>query len=236
MSHKLPARPDMGQLRTQAKDLRRLVVGGNPAALARVGEVHKTVDPETFSLRDAQLVIARELGYPGWTDLVAAIGDRADPDRDLNRWLGVQLNNETWDRLDKVTPGSPPADPERLLYGAYASTYHWMTTASGTVANHARGEYMIATAALAVGLPETAMRHARRCARLVDDNPDVATDWDRAFAAQILARAYAATGDLDTAARHHAEATRLTAEVADPEDKAIVLEQLARGPWYGLTA
>jgi len=110
-----------------------------------------------------------------------------------------------------------------------------MTTSSGTKANHARGEYMIATAALAVGLPDTAMRHAQRCSRLVEDNPDIATDWDRAFAAEVLARAYAATGDLDAAARHRAEATALAAEVADPEDKAIVVERLAGGPWYGLT-
>lgn len=152
--------------------------------------------------------------------------------RELHRRLGVELNNGTWDLLERVTPDSPQADRERVLYGAYASCYHWLQ--AGTPANHGRGEHLIASAALAAGLPEVALGHARRYAELIDAHPDVMEDWDHAFAAEALARALAGTGDLAAAQVELARAEELTAKVADPEDRQVLLDRLAHPPWYGL--
>lgn len=98
MTTELPARPDLGQLRGRAKDLRRAVVGGNPAALTRI---------------------------------------------------------ESRDLLEQIGPHSPLADRERLLYAAYASTYHWLE--AGNLANHARGEHLIASVAVRTGEAELAL-------------------------------------------------------------------------------
>jgi hypothetical protein len=223
MSAELPARADLGQLRSQAKELRRAVVGGNPAALSRAAEA----DPATFTLRDAQLVVAREYGFAGWHDLVAAVGQRQVAERDLHRWFGVQLNNDTWDLLEQIGPHSPRADRERLLYAAYASTYHWLE--AGNVANHARGEHLIASVAVRIGDAVLALRHARRCAELVREHPDAVADWDRPLAEEALARAYGASGAAEEARRHWTRAEELAGQVADPEDRAVV-EQLMAVP------
>jgi len=147
---KLPEHADTSQLRAQAKELRRAYAGGSPAAAARVKAVHPHAGDE-ISLRDAQLVIAREHDFAGWRDLVEAVVAQQSGGTDLHRWFGVELNNGTWDALGSgLSEHSPQLERERALYAAYASTYHWMH--AGTVANHGRGEYMIASVAVAIGL------------------------------------------------------------------------------------
>jgi hypothetical protein len=153
---------------------------------------------------------------------------------DDHRSWGAQLNNATWTQLDagEVAAGSPPRDREELLYGAYAATYHWMQ--AGTPVHQARGEHLIARAALRVGRPEVALAHARRCLELLEDHPELAEDWDLAFAHEALARAHAATGDIETGRRCRDKALELTAAIADPEEKAVVDAELVRGEWFGL--
>src|SRR5215472_15419152 len=71
----LPERPSLESLRKQAKKLARDVAAGNSDAVARV----RTELPGTqlpLSHRDAQLVIAREYGYPSWRDLTAEVHAR----------------------------------------------------------------------------------------------------------------------------------------------------------------
>ncbi|MEY9935491.1 hypothetical protein ABH926_010173 [Catenulispora sp. GP43] len=233
MDHKtLPDNADLAQLRAQAKELRRACAGGNPAALARLKAVRPDVESAAgtaVQLRDAQLVIAREHGFDGWRDLVAAVVDQQSGGRDLHRWFGVELNNGTWDVLDSgLSENSPIEDQEAALYAAYASTYHWMQ--AGTVANHGRGEYMIAAVATAIGHLDVAARHANRYAGLIEAHPAAFTDWDRAFAAEGLARVAARTGAADAEVLR-TEAVRLIEAVADPEDRRVCQERLAASPW-----
>jgi hypothetical protein len=228
MTNTLPDQANMSQLRAQAKELRRAVTGGNPAALARVRAVLPEADTDV-SLRDAQLVIAREYGQPSWRDLAAAVVATQSAGRDLNRWFGVELNNEVWDLIDNgLSERSPQAEREHALYAAYASAYHWRQC--GTVANHGRGEHLVASAAVAIGLLDVAARHARRYAELIAEHPSAFQDWDRAFAAEALARVASRAGDPD-AGRLRAEAEAATAAVADPEDRNIVVARLAAAPW-----
>jgi hypothetical protein len=224
----LPDNADLGQLRAQAKELRRAYAGGNPAALARVQAVVPDARPE-IPLRDAQLAIAREHGFDGWRDLSAAVVAQQSGGRDLNRWFAVELNNGTWDLIDNgLSEQSPRGEREQALYAAYASTYHWMQ--AGTVANHGRGEHLIATVAVAVGLPEVAGRHADRYAELIAEHPAAFADWDRAAAAEVAARVAARKGSPD-APRLKAEAQRLAEAVDNAEDRRISLERLAAPPW-----
>jgi hypothetical protein len=155
------------------------------------------------------------------------------PDLDHRR-LGVDLNNATWDSLDAgdVDADSPARDREKLLYGAYATAYHWMQ--SGTPVHQARAEHLISRAALRVGLPAVSLAHARRCLELLEAHPDLAEDWDLAFAHEALARACAATGDVEAGRRHRETAVGLTGAIADPEEREIVEAELGRGEWFGL--
>lgn len=71
---RLPVRPDLDQLKHQAKDLLRAIRAGEAAALAELREYHpNTTDPSNARLADAQLVLARSYEASSWTRLVQAV-------------------------------------------------------------------------------------------------------------------------------------------------------------------
>ncbi len=65
MTKSLPERPDLGQLKKQAKDLLKDIRAQRPEALARVPENERA----GFALADAQRILAREYGFPSWAKL-----------------------------------------------------------------------------------------------------------------------------------------------------------------------
>ena len=70
---RLPVRPDLVQLRHQAKDLLRAIHRGEPSALADLATYHpQKLDPADARLADAQLVLARSYEAPSWPRLVLA--------------------------------------------------------------------------------------------------------------------------------------------------------------------
>src|SRR5215472_9613216 len=72
---KLPARPSLESLRKQAKKLARGIVAGDAVAIGRArAQLPQAKLP--LSQRDAQLVLAREYGFPGWQDLVKEVKQR----------------------------------------------------------------------------------------------------------------------------------------------------------------
>jgi hypothetical protein len=60
----LPDRPDLDQLRRQARELLRAATEGEPHALTRLRQVSERV-----TLSSAQLTLAREYGFPSWPAL-----------------------------------------------------------------------------------------------------------------------------------------------------------------------
>jgi hypothetical protein len=228
MTRKLPDNADLSQLRTQAKELRRAAAGGNPAALERVRAVLPDGTGE-LPLRDAQFVIAREYGYEGWRELAAAVVVAQTGGRDLHRWFGVELNNEVWELVDNgLGVDSPRSEQEQALFSAYASAYHWRQI--GTVANQGRGDYLVASVAAAIGLVDVAARHALRYQELIDAHPAAFADWDRAFAAEGLARV-ASLRRAPDADQLLLAAKEATAAIAGREDREIVEARLAIAPW-----
>ncbi|MCY4081926.1 MAG: hypothetical protein OXF54_16910 [Caldilineaceae bacterium] len=147
-----------------------------------------------------------------------------------HRWFGIDLNNSTMDALDAglITPDSC----EPYIHAVHASCYHWMQV--GTVANHARGEFAVASVYAAAGLGEAALRHARRCLELIEGNPDEVEDWDKAFAYDSLARAYAAGGDTAAARKTRGQAKAAGEAIADEEDREVFLNWFKGGNWHGL--
>ncbi len=75
ITSKLPVRPSLESLRKQAKKLARDIVAGNAGAIARArAQLPKAELP--LSQRDAQLVLAREYGFPGWKELLKEVKQR----------------------------------------------------------------------------------------------------------------------------------------------------------------
>jgi hypothetical protein len=70
---KLPVRPDLDQLKHQAKDLLRALRSGDPSAVAEFQQHHpEKIEPASAKLADAQLVLARWYQAPSWPRLVLA--------------------------------------------------------------------------------------------------------------------------------------------------------------------
>src|SRR5208283_1843600 len=68
-----PVRPNLEQLKHQAKDLLRAIQHGDPAAVEELRRHHpRPVHPATVKLADAQLALARSYGLPSWPRLVLA--------------------------------------------------------------------------------------------------------------------------------------------------------------------
>ncbi len=68
-----PVRPNLEQLRHQAKDFLRSIRQQDPAALAEFRKNHpREMEPATAKLADAQLALARSYGLPTWQRLVTA--------------------------------------------------------------------------------------------------------------------------------------------------------------------
>jgi hypothetical protein len=68
----LPERPDLRQLKIQAKDLVKAVQSANPDALERV----RSYFSPPVTLAQAQLVVAREYGFPSWKALAGDVEKR----------------------------------------------------------------------------------------------------------------------------------------------------------------
>jgi hypothetical protein len=72
-SRHLPVRPDLTQLKHQAKDLLRAIKHGDPEAIAELhAHIPGNVEPSGAKLADAQLALARSYGVSSWPRLVAA--------------------------------------------------------------------------------------------------------------------------------------------------------------------
>jgi hypothetical protein len=74
-SRSLPARPSLESLRKQAKKLAADISAGDAGAIARARLQLPHVAPP-LSLRNAQLVLAREYGFTGWQELAAEVRRR----------------------------------------------------------------------------------------------------------------------------------------------------------------
>lgn len=88
----LPARPDLDQLRRRAKELRDDVRRGEATAVARFAAHHSSVRTDAVSLAAAQFVIARELGFPSWPALKAAVDADAATRRLESGFLAASID------------------------------------------------------------------------------------------------------------------------------------------------
>ncbi len=73
-ARRLPVRPDLDQLRRQAKELLRAIHAGVTAAISELRAYHPNpIPPPKARLADAQLVLARSYEASSWTRLVQAV-------------------------------------------------------------------------------------------------------------------------------------------------------------------
>lgn len=131
----LPARPSLTQIRKQAKALRKACANGDPEALARLREhLPESGEPSAVGLRDAQLVVAREYGFDGWTALAVHVeseSGKEDHKEIRRRRMEQQTSSEEEiARVVEVATGSEIAEKRRMTDGFSSETW-WITTTDG---------------------------------------------------------------------------------------------------------
>ncbi len=145
--------------------------------------------------------------------------DGLTPDRD--REVAVAVNNTIWPlltRTDRTT-----REDEELVRRAYTAAFHWSQTPTSAPDNEIRANYMIGKAWLSLGRPADALTYGDRM--LEDCLTHRIADFDLAYAHELRARALLALGREAEGREALARATAV--EVADPEDRAIVEQDLA---------
>src|SRR5262245_53768560 len=87
----LPARPNLEQLRHQAKDLLRAARAGDVVAISRIQAVS-----DRLNLAAAQLVVARDHGFSSWARLKADVDARTmDLAQKVEQFLEASIRDWT---------------------------------------------------------------------------------------------------------------------------------------------
>lgn len=149
----------------------------------------------------------------------------ADADAGLStaeqRALAVSLFNGVWQLLE--TQRRTPEQDDEMIHMAHASRYHWGPI--GTAVNRVRGEWQCSRVYATLGRAEPARYHAGRALEICQEHE--IGDFDLAFCYEALARASAMAGDADETARWTAHAVEATEQISDPDDRDLVLADLA---------
>ena len=155
------------------------------------------------------------------------------PEFDLekaHKYFAPTLNVECWTLLDR--DDRTEEDDRKMLMAAFASNYHWLY--AGDDINQQRGEWLIAKVYAALGDGANCLRHALRCMEWTDNIEEGLTDFDLAYAHEMLARGYAMTGDKKRAKELKAKARKLGKAIEGEEDRKIFEGDLAWGDWNGV--
>ena len=142
------------------------------------------------------------------------------------RLLAAQLFNETWRLMEQENRTTE--DDDRMIHAAHASRYHWGQVPGVIPANLARGEWQISRVYAVLKRAEPARYHAQRVLDICQENG--IADWDLAFAYEALARAHAVVGEAGKARHYTDRALAAASDIADDEDRALVLADLETIP------
>lgn len=140
------------------------------------------------------------------------------------RRLAVDLFNGVWRLLEKED--RTVEDDDRMLHMAHASRYHWGEI--GAPVNRSRGEWQCSRVYAVLGRAEPALHHAHRGLDVCQAHG--IGDWDLAFAYESLARASAVAGDREQARVWTEQALAAARDIAQAEDRELVLADLETIP------
>ena len=138
-----------------------------------------------------------------------------------HRQLAAELFNHVWTLLEM--PDRTPMQDDEMLHAAHASRHHWGV--AGAPEHLGRGEWQCSRVYAVLGRAEPALWHARRYLALCEEHG--IADWDLGFAHEAIARALKVAGDHDGARDEVARARELAADIAEDEDRDLLLGDLA---------
>jgi DNA-binding transcriptional MerR regulator len=160
---------------------------------------------------------------------VMALDEQVEGDVEgkMKKQLAADRFNLAWAYLEQ--PDRTPDDDAAMIHAAHASTSLWADV--GAAVNAVRGEWQCARVYATVGRSEPALYHAARAVAICRQH-DIG-DFDLAAAYEGMARASAVAGDADEAERWTELARTAAADIADDDDRAIVLADIDSIPVAG---
>jgi DNA-binding transcriptional MerR regulator len=194
------------------------------AALAGALRAHRRrIDARVTRLRGVLHTLDHLLADTDWSTMSESEPTPLTPAQ--HRKLGANLFNDAWRLMEKE---DRTADDDALLLATtYGSYYHWLHAEAPPV-HAARAEWQVSRVCCVLQRPEPARHHARRVLEICQAHG--IGDWDLAFAYEALARACAIGGDDDEARRWLEQARLATVDIAEDDDRDIVLADLETIP------
>jgi DNA-binding transcriptional MerR regulator len=143
---------------------------------------------------------------------------------EAERQLAIRYFNAVWTLMEKED--RTVEDDDQMIHMAHASRYHWGQV--GKPENLARGEWQVSRVYAVVRRVEPCLHHAQRALDICEANG--IRDWDIAFAFEALARGHAISGDSEAARAMTEKALAAVENIAEDEDRKIVLADLETIP------
>jgi DNA-binding transcriptional MerR regulator len=195
----------------------------DPGTLAAALETHRRRLEARLARTRRQLHDLGHLRDEGMEQSMPQTDPKLSAEED--RRIGIALFNKTWTLMEKENRTRDEDDA--MLHMAHASRHHW--GASGTDAAHlARGEWQCSRVYAVLGRAEPCLHHAQRVLDLCQENG--IGDWDLAFAYEALARGHAVAGDTEQARAYTEQALAAAEDIAEDEDRELVLGDLETIP------
>ena len=149
-------------------------------------------------------------------------------DNNIHHYMGIELNIQTWNLLDKVDRDEN--DDRRMLFFAKASLYHWQKSPHFKPVNEQRGEWLISRIYAVLNQGEKSLEHANTCMDITDE--ESLKDFDLAYAYECKARAFACLGDSEKMNSYFLRAKDFGEQIEIEEDRKIFFNDLYKDPWY----
>jgi hypothetical protein len=146
----------------------------------------------------------------------------------IHRYLGIELNRQTWFLLDKKDHDK--LENQRTVAFAHSSLYHWQHSHEFLAVNKQRGEWLISHVYAALGQGSEALKHTRCCLKITEDQD--LKDFDLAYAYDVMARGHTSTGETEEMNKYFLKAKKAAAEIKAEKDRNLFLSDLHAESWF----
>jgi len=137
-----------------------------------------------------------------------------------HRYFSAHCFNQTWTLIDQEW--LTEEECERMLHLAHASFWHWSQRPDKDDGKRSVGYWQLARVYTLANRTDEALYYARRC----EQSSKEAGPFYLGYAYEALARATHLNGDEKRAAQYAQQARELAAEIADEENRKVLLKDL----------
>ncbi|HSB67199.1 MAG TPA: hypothetical protein VLD65_11515 [Anaerolineales bacterium] len=141
-----------------------------------------------------------------------------------HKYFSAECFNRAWGWIDK--PRRTKADEDNMLQLSLASLWHWTQREDVSPTNFSIGYWQVSRVFALMRQSENARHYGELC--LQASKEEGVGAFYRGYAYEALARAEMVAGNEDEMEKHLIQAHQIAAELTDPEEKKMLLRDLAK--------